>query len=134
MPDTYQSFADLPAEVRAQVESDVMPANPEQWASEPLAALGGRSFLEVLNGPNGEAAIKEYFATVATTETTWRQAADSAIESSTRRRPPSWRWRLLMLTGAGMSFAATAGGGITRLFFTAAALGCFTVAYLSRNP
>lgn len=134
MAESYGSFADLPPDMRKRISEEIMPSDPEQWVRQPLATLGGHSFLATLNGPGGDSAIQDYFAQVASQESTWTKAVDSAVESANKRPSVTWRWRVLMLVGAAFSLGAVAaGGGGRSLFFGAAALACYTGAFVSRN-
>jgi hypothetical protein len=56
----YRSFDDLPNHVRVQVvrwgES-----NPEEWVLQAIPALNYRSIVEVMNLPDGETKVLEFF-------------------------------------------------------------------------
>ena len=61
---SYDSFASLPEDVQQRIRTVIEPSDQETWVQAPVAALGGKTFLEVINSPGGEAVINDYFGKV----------------------------------------------------------------------
>jgi hypothetical protein len=51
----------------------IEPSDPESWVRTPIAALDGRTFLEVANGTNGEDAVAAYFGRIEAFEQPYRE-------------------------------------------------------------
>ena len=49
---SYDSFASLPEDVQQRIRTVIEPSDAETWVQTPVAALGGKTFLEVINGPD----------------------------------------------------------------------------------
>jgi len=116
---TYDSFASLPEDVQQRIRAAIEPPDPESWVRTPIAALDGRTFLDVYNGTDGENAAADYFAKVEAFEHPGQKAKTSAgdlghvlhfdaadLDSnragliSTAQRSRLWRRDILQLAGA----------------------------------
>jgi hypothetical protein len=60
----YDNFASLPEDVQQRIKAVIEPSDAESWVRSPIAALDGRTFLEVINGADGEHAVTNYFERV----------------------------------------------------------------------
>lgn len=56
-------FSKLPHWLQLKVK-ELAVADPENWIKRAIPALGSRSVLETLHGPDGEQKLREYFARV----------------------------------------------------------------------
>ena len=116
---TYESCASLPDDVQQRIKTVIEPSDPESWIRTPIAALDGRTFLDVYNGANGQAAVADYFAKVEAFEHPGQEAKPSAedlgnvlhfdaadLDSnragliSATQRSRLWRRDMLQLVGA----------------------------------
>jgi len=61
---SYDRFGSLPQGLQERITNVVAPTDPESWVQTPIAALDGRTFLDVLNGEDGESVVADYFAKV----------------------------------------------------------------------
>lgn len=61
MPRVYDSFESLPEEIQRRINLLIEPPDPDAWVNTPIEALGGRSFLTVINGEGGDKAVAQYF-------------------------------------------------------------------------
>lgn len=79
---SYDGFNGLPKSLRDEIISTVGPADPESWVKTPVPELGGKSFLEVINHPNGFELASRYLASVTDAQSRWR--SDVHIRSAPR--------------------------------------------------
>jgi hypothetical protein len=61
---SYDTFGSLPEDVQQRIRNVIEPTDPESWVRTPIPALEGRTFLDVINGADGETAVADYFAKV----------------------------------------------------------------------
>ena len=85
----YSTFAGLPAPIQERIRSAIEPADPEAWINTPIAVLGHRSFLDVVNGPDGGAAANTYLESVERMEKSWVSASSVAFDATS----DSYRFR-----------------------------------------
>src|SRR5690348_481227 len=85
----YSTFANLPASMQERIRSAIDPPDPEAWIRTRIAVLDNKSFLEIVNGPQGEAAANAYLESVEYMEKSWTSASSVAFDATS----DSYRFR-----------------------------------------
>src|SRR5690348_17556275 len=78
----YSTFANLPASMQERIRSAIDPPDPEAWIRTRIAVLINKSFLEIVNGPQGEAAANAYLESVEYMEKSWTSASSVAFDAT----------------------------------------------------
>ena len=122
-PRVYDSFDSLPDDIQSRITSLIEPSDPEAWVKSPIQALGGRSFLDVINSDDREKTMAQYFDSVEAFERPTLQPGpenlreslhfdDADLDSnragvlSAAQRTRLWRQDMMKMLGAAVCLIA----------------------------
>lgn len=119
----YDTFDSLPGDIQGRIKTLIEPPDPETWVKAPIPAFDGRTFLDVINGDDGQEVAARYFDDVEAFERPGHQSSsedlgrifhfsEADLDSnragllSPGQRTRLWRQDMLKMLGAAVCLVA----------------------------